>query len=169
VVFEGKYMTILQKQADGSWKIYRDIFNPNAAPPAPSEPDVAEVTAEIEALWEEYAAANVAGDVDRYLALWDENGIQMPGGSPAIEGIENIRSRKVAGFEKWDITSMTITNLEVEVVGDWAYVRGTYQSTRTPVVGGDTEQIDGKYMTILRKQPDGSWKLYRDISNSSVP
>jgi ketosteroid isomerase-like protein len=26
-----------------------------------------------------------------------------------------------------------------------------------------------KYLTIYRRQPDGSWKIYRDISNSNEP
>jgi uncharacterized protein (TIGR02246 family) len=29
IFVDGKYMSIFQKQADGSWKLYRDIFNDN--------------------------------------------------------------------------------------------------------------------------------------------
>jgi ketosteroid isomerase-like protein len=32
ISIDGKYMTILERQADGSWKIHRDIFNSNTAP-----------------------------------------------------------------------------------------------------------------------------------------
>lgn len=28
--FEGKYLTIFRRQADGGWRIYRDCFNPNS-------------------------------------------------------------------------------------------------------------------------------------------
>jgi ketosteroid isomerase-like protein len=33
---EGKYIEVLKRQADGSWKIAYDIWNPNA-PPAPAK------------------------------------------------------------------------------------------------------------------------------------
>jgi ketosteroid isomerase-like protein len=29
---DGKYIEVMKKQADGSWKIARDIWNMNAAP-----------------------------------------------------------------------------------------------------------------------------------------
>ncbi len=35
--------------------------------------------------------------------------------------------------------------------------------------GGEAVTVDGKYMTILQRQPDGSWKIHRDIVNSNVP
>lgn len=50
-----------------------------------------------------------------------------------------------------------------------AFARGTYSVKRTPVAGGETVETDGKYMTIFKRQADGSWKIYRDIFNSNVP
>jgi len=35
--------------------------------------------------------------------------------------------------------------------------------------GGEPVLIDGKYMSIPARQPDGSWKLHRDAFNSNVP
>ncbi|MEZ4715137.1 MAG: DUF4440 domain-containing protein [Caldilineaceae bacterium] len=63
---------------------------------------------------------------------------------------------------------MEINNLEVMLSGDMAVAR---VSTRHPhpKAGGDDVYIDGKYMSVLMRQPDGSWKLYRDIFNSNVP
>lgn len=29
ILVDGKYMSIFQKQSDGSWKLYQDIFNSN--------------------------------------------------------------------------------------------------------------------------------------------
>ena len=65
--------------------------------------------------------------------------------------------------------NMKISNEEVRAGGDWAFARGTYQATLTPKAGGAAGSIDGKYMTILTRQADGSWKIYRDIFNSNVP
>ncbi len=135
------------------------------AQPAPET----DMEAVVNAIWTEYAAANVAGDAERWIALWDENGVKMPPGSPPIEGKENILARKQAAAAKWITNEMTITDLEYEVAGDWAYVRGVYSATDTPTAGGESVKTDGKYMSILHRQPDGSWKLYRDLSNSNTP
>ena len=32
----------------------------------------------------------------------------------------------------------------------------------------DEPVVDGKYLTILKKQPDGSWKIHRGAFNSNV-
>ncbi|MFN2134429.1 MAG: YybH family protein [Candidatus Promineifilaceae bacterium] len=122
---------------------------------------------DIEAFWDEYVAANVTGDAERWIALWDENGVQMPPNSPFVDGMENILARKEAGNEKWITDEMTISNQEVEVAGGWAFVRGVYDAKMTPKAGGESTFVDGKYMSILKQQPDGSWKLYRDIFNSN--
>ena len=61
-----------------------------------------------------------------------------------------------------------INNEEVQVAGDWAFSRGTYTLSITPKAGGEEIFIDGKYMTILKRQTDGSWKIHRDIFNSNV-
>ncbi|MCH7939879.1 MAG: nuclear transport factor 2 family protein [Candidatus Marinimicrobia bacterium] len=65
--------------------------------------------------------------------------------------------------------NMGITNEEVRVAGDWAFARGTYTAILTPKAGGETIDIDGKYLTILERQVDGSWKIFRDCFNSNVP
>ena len=60
---------------------------------------------------------------------------------------------------------MDITNEEVEVAGDWAFSRGTYTLTTTPKESGQPVFIDGRYITIFTRQPDGSWKRHREIFN----
>lgn len=92
----------------------------------------------------------------------------MPPNSPPVVGKEQIRARNKAVLDQFSF-DMGITNEEVRVAGDWAYARGTYTATLTPKQGGEAVFIDGKYMTILERQADGSWKIHRDIFNSNVP
>jgi len=35
----------------------------------------------------------------------------------------------------------------------------------TPKAGGESIQLEGKYLVVFQKQPDGSWKAARDIWN----
>jgi ketosteroid isomerase-like protein len=86
-------------------------------------------------------------------------------GKQAIQAVYEARVKENAG--KMTLTAV-FTLLETQVAGDWAYDRGNYTLTVTPKSGKPTE-TSGKYLTIYKRQPDGSWKIYRDISNSNNP
>jgi uncharacterized protein (TIGR02246 family) len=101
--------------------------------------------------------------------LWTEDGIQLPPGSPPIVGKEQIRERNKSALVDLFTMDGSITNEEVQVSGDLAVARGTYATTLTPKDGSEEIFIDGKYMTLLKRQPDGSWKIHRDIFNSNMP
>ncbi|MCB0181876.1 MAG: SgcJ/EcaC family oxidoreductase, partial [Anaerolineae bacterium] len=119
-------------------------------------------------VWEQYASSLNAGDVDSYMALWADDAMQLPPDSLPIVGKETLRAGLESELEA--ITyDMEITNKEVNVSGDMAVARGTYAATITFKDGSDPISIDGKYMTLLKRQPDGSWKIFRDIYNSNVP
>jgi ketosteroid isomerase-like protein len=111
-------------------------------------------------------AARVAADPARWLALWDENGVQLPPGAPA-RGKAVLDGIVPKGFVPGSVELMNIYPEEIVVAGDWAYSRGTYDSART--VEGKKMTVDGKFLTIFRRQADGSWKIFRDCFNSNVP
>ena len=120
-----------------------------------------------QAIWKEYTESLNSGDIERWLALWTEDGVQMPPDEAAIVGKDNIRARNEAVLDRFTL-DIGITNNEVETGGKWAYSRGTYKARLMPKAGGRPISIDGKYMTILARQPDGSWKIHRDIFNSNA-
>jgi uncharacterized protein (TIGR02246 family) len=121
----------------------------------------------VDGIWKEYSASLNAGDIDRWVALWTDDGVQMPPDEAPVVGKEKIRARNGAVLQKFKF-DIGITNQEVQTVGDLAYSRGVYKATLTPKQGGKPIPIDGKYMTILRRQPNGSWRIHRDIFNSNV-
>ena len=140
----------------------------SAAAPLEAVDDVEAVTAAVNEIWEQYAASVNAGDVEGWISLWTDDGIQMRPNSPSIVGKEAIRARRESAAELFSV-EMEIINEEVQTSGDWAIARGIYTAVLTPKAGGEETFVDGKYMTLLQRQPDGSWKIYRDIFNSNVP
>ena len=66
-------------------------------------------------------------------------------------------------------SSITLSLEEVEVAGDWGFIRGTSPVTLTPQAGGEPLQDEGKYLSIRKRQPDGSWKIFWAIWNSNNP
>ncbi len=122
----------------------------------------------VDAIFAKYAASLSAGDADGWATLWVEDGVQMPPDAPPVVGKSQIREklRTLLAQFRFD---MRIHTEEVRTAGDWAFARGMYSATLTPKAGGPQIPIDGKFLTILARQSDGSWKIYRDIFNSNVP
>lgn len=53
--------------------------------------------------------------------------------------------------------------VELQVLGDWAYLRNRLEVTMTPR-GGSPQRRAGYTLTILRKERDGRWVLARDAN-----
>jgi uncharacterized protein (TIGR02246 family) len=128
-----------------------------------SEEDVAA----IRAIPQLYAEAVVASDWPAVASYYTEDAVRLPPNAPLIEG----RAAIQAAYEgrPGTVTEYSNTPVEIEGRGDLAYARGTY--TLTFAVPGMAEPISdsGKYVTIFRKQPDGSWLMSRVCWNSNLP
>ncbi len=128
----------------------------------PSEDDVGA----IEGIIQQYVQAMLAKDLNAWAGLWTEDAVVMPPNSPALEGREAIIRDWMAGPTP---TVFVLDVLDIDGRGDVAYVRGTYSITRT--VAGVPEPVrdDGKYLSILKKQPDGRWLFAVDTWSSDLP
>lgn len=136
-----------------------------AVPEAPTtEADLAA----IDLLREDYVTAYNAEDVEKLLSLHTADAIRMSPEEPILVGAEAIRTDFAAGFEALDGT-VTISEEEAEVAGDWSYSRGVFSVAI--IVEGAEEPLEfvGKWMNILQRQGDGSWKIHRNIWNYDVP
>jgi uncharacterized protein (TIGR02246 family) len=104
--------------------------------------------------------ASTAGDVATILDLMTEDVVflvpgQEPFGKEAFAAASN--GMKGATLEgKSDIR-------EIEVRGDWAYVRSYLEIAMTPA-GGTTVRRKGYTLSIFRKGGDGQWRLARDAN-----
>lgn len=120
-------------------------------------------------LWNEYAAAANDGDLERWLSLWTDDGIQMAPDAPARIGKEQIQAAMRPRFDLFNTSSMVINTEEVRMQGDRAYSHGTYRFEMTPEDGGETIRYSGKFLDIVVKQADGSWKIAIDCHNYNEP
>lgn len=136
---------------------------------SPSPAQVEADTAAIKEIWNQYASSLMSGDADRWISLWTEDGVQMPPGQPPVIGKEQIGAGTRGFLDEFVVEDFDINNEEVRVAGNWAFARGTFTGAYSSKEGGEGFSDDGKFMTILQRQPDGSWKIHRDIFNSNVP
>jgi uncharacterized protein (TIGR02246 family) len=130
----------------------------------------ADITA-IKEIGNQYAVACNTGDFDLWISLWADDGVQMPPGTPARIGKEQIREGMKPLFDQMNL-DITIHSMDdVKVYGDFGLSRGTYTLKMTPKAGGETINAmpDGKALTLYERQSDGSWKVVYDCFNSNVP
>ena len=143
--------------------------------PASQQPDpeakaaaMAADRAAIDKLRSDYQSSFNSNDASAAAAHFTETAVSMPPNHEALIGRQAITDDMVAMFEGMG-AELTISSEEVEVAGDWAFDRGTYTMTLTPKGDGDPMEDKGKYIVILEKQADGSWKLAREVWNSDNP
>jgi ketosteroid isomerase-like protein len=99
------------------------------------------------------------------LALYTDDAIQLPPNQAAVQG----KAAMQAWLEAFPpFSNFQEQSLEIEGQGDLAYDRGTYSMTLMPP-GATPIEDHGKYLTIWRKQADGSWKVVRTMFNSNLP
>ena len=125
--------------------------------------------AQVYELWNEYAAAVNDGDMERWIALWSDDGIQMAPGAPRRVGKAEIRREMQPLFDLFDTSKMIIHTEEVRILGDRAYSHGTCEFEMAPKEGGEAKSYSGKFLDILEKQVDGSWKIAIDCHNYNIP
>jgi ketosteroid isomerase-like protein len=101
---------------------------------------------------------------DSLAALMVEDAVLMPPNAPLVDLSTYLEQLEAADFR---VTGITATVQEIDGRDGLAYLRATYSSTFT--VGGESGEGMGKYLVILRKQPDGSWLASVWIWNSNVP
>ena len=111
------------------------------------------------ARWNE---ATIAGDVETVLGMVAEDAIfQVAGRAPFSK--EAFAQGFRAGLEQVRIDVRSEID-ELQVAGDFAYLRNHLWVTLTPRGGGVPMKRTGHTLTILHKQADGSWLLTRDAN-----
>jgi len=99
-----------------------------------------------------------SNDFDAFLSLFAEDAVEMPNGEPVLVGIEAISVRDGKFFA--DFTDEITTKIEnVQIHGDVAIVRNSFQESWTPKTGGATQSAEGKGIGILARQSDNTWKI----------
>jgi len=137
------------------------------APTPEPKRDVAADIKAVRALLDQHIAAMNSSDAAAVAATYADDGIEMPPNEPPAEGRQAIQARLEAVI-KGNAVKLEAMPLEAQVAGDWAYGRGNYTTSVTPKSGKPMVE-SGKYLSIARRQPDGSWKSYRLIWNSNNP
>jgi ketosteroid isomerase-like protein len=127
--------------------------------------------AAIRQIYMAYSTAAEKGDSATWLLLWDKGGIQLRPNAPARPKAQldaEVPAQWKARTDASDMI-MVINPLEITINGPWAYSQGLYTQNLTNKSTSAKTLVDGKFLTIFKRQPDGSWRIYRDCFNSNTP
>jgi ketosteroid isomerase-like protein len=104
-------------------------------------------------------------EMDRFYATILEDAVLMAPNAPIAEGPESFSTlfELPAMALKWQPVSANVSDS-----GDLGYTFGKYELSFD---GPDGVRIvdKGKYMTVWKKDTDGSWKIAADMFNTSLP
>ena len=115
---------------------------------------------------ERYDAAVYGPRLDYLMTFYADNAVLMPPNQPVVIGKEAIRSR----FEGIDFTGeLSSKEEDLQVSGDWAFMRLSYTESVTPQAGGETTTEIGKWVVILQRGERGGWTIATEIWNADSP
>ena len=110
-----------------------------------------------------------AADAAALAALYEPEGVDMQNHQPTLLGADAFRNSMASQFASATPTNIALTPEKTVVSGDLAYDRGLYSVTMQPKAGGQPVIDSGRYLVVLRKQADGSWKIVEGMANSPTP
>jgi uncharacterized protein (TIGR02246 family) len=102
-------------------------------------------------------------DISQILPLMAEDVVFLIPGQPPMRG----RDAFAASFAGWKDKFRLETNCqiqEIQVNGDWAYCWTKLSVTMTPIDGGAANRRSGYTLTVLHKNADGAWQIFRDAN-----
>ena len=135
--------------------------------PPPAEPEMTQAEAEgvFDALVEAWDAAQNANDVDALMALYGADAKAMPPEMPEVAGADALRGLWTDFLDGTQDNDNVLQGLRVS--GDLAAIWGYYNTTAPE--GEEGGMVTGKWIAILERQGDGSWKVFRNIWNTDSP
>ena len=116
-----------------------------------------------------YINATKAGDIDQIVSLVTDDVIAMPPNDTTLYGRAEWRAWWEEYFQYFRIDALSEPEREVTVNGDFALERSGYMVAIVPAAGGSRIRDDGRFFSIWKRQPDGSWKMWQTMWSSVKP
>ena len=112
-----------------------------------------------------FCAATKAGGLDGWMSYFDDDATAFPAGKPLIHGKPQLREFYA---KIWETPGITVdwhpVKADIAASADLGYTIGVAE-WRWPDKDGKIATRPGKYLTVWKRKPDGSWKVQADLGN----
>jgi ketosteroid isomerase-like protein len=115
---------------------------------------------------DQYSVSLLTEDLQLFESVHAEDMIKLMPGRPVIIGLEQEAQNKANAFKNGSFPSFDSNVEEAEVYKEIGFARGTVSYVFVPDSGKGTVDFSGKFLMLLKKDADGSWKIYRGCFNS---
>ncbi len=105
------------------------------------------------------------GDCDQYFAILAADAVFLPPNTTGKKG-EQLRAWLKDFLQHFTVEWLEIVDGETMVAGDFACHDYAYRMKSTPRTGGEPVFGRGKGLEVFRREPDGAWKIVRNIWNA---
>lgn len=114
----------------------------------------------------DFAAALNAKDAKAAAALYTEDAVLIPPGEPLVRGREAIEEYWRGAIESGGVRDVSVETMDALSSGSLGYETGSFVLTAN---GPDGEAVidRGRYIELLRREPDGRWLSTHGIWNAS--
>jgi ketosteroid isomerase-like protein len=175
----GARLWVLKKLPDGSWKCFRGMGTPVAVAVGASTPSAGQVIqgpaasagrdrghdadrAAIEKLKQQDAVLTVARDAVAMADLWTDDAVRFGPDAAAHVGKQAIREaneRSMARIDK--VLTFVPETRDLTIWDGWAVEWRSFDASYVASSGGEPTQVRGTVLAVLKKLPDGSWRVFR--------
>jgi ketosteroid isomerase-like protein len=144
-------------------------LNPLAKPPANplTDPTLSPGVSFLYGLEAKFAADTAKGGGKAFASWFADDAVTLGTGKAAVLG-----KSAIAANANWDPSQYQLTwtpqGGQMSPNGDMGFTWGHYEGTSKDH-NGNPVKSSGRYMTIWKKLPDGSWKVALDSSNDEPP
>ena len=134
-------------------------------PPDTREADTKAIK-EVESAWVKAAASK---NLDAYVSFFTDDASVLTPNEPLLTGKQPIKDSMKPLMDDPNFTMSFIPNkVEVAKSGDLAFTQGPYKMSFSDMRGNKFED-EGKYLTVWRKQADGTWKAVENSFMTDLP
>jgi len=126
-------------------------------------------TVAILSMYQEWSAALASRGPEGYVAYFAEGAALLPPNEPPAVGKEAIRQWIERQLATYTIRPQRFGKRTFSGSGHWVFARFEIAGELLPKQGGEPVPFDNKYLDVLQRQTDGSWRFYYRIWNSNEP
>ncbi|MBN1509665.1 MAG: DUF4440 domain-containing protein [Sedimentisphaerales bacterium] len=128
-----------------------------------------DLKARVEEIGDKAEQCFLAGDVDAMLQYYCDDVISMPEFHPMVKGKADLKRQTEAILAMgMTFAALESTALDVQGSGELVYEVGTFRQAIVLPGGKEPLEQKGKYVTIWKRQPDGTLKIAVEMYNSDA-
>lgn len=114
----------------------------------------------------DFAAALNAKDAKMAASLYTEDAVLIPPGEDMVRGRENIEAYWKIAIDSGGVRDVSVETIDARSSGVLGYEIGTFELTANGP-NGEAMKDTGRYIELLKREPDGKWYSTAGIWNAS--